>query len=168
MNTRSVPRLTVVAVVAMLLAGCSSTTPGGTNSTGKSLQLRIVISSTEGACSAPAITSDSPASACDNAGTTTYELAKSLGTITPISVTLPKDQGSAHSVALELNKADTSTLGDVSREAVDKHLAIVFDGRVLSAPLVKEALTSSTLTLACGTASEAKQVAAELTASKTP
>ncbi len=141
MSTRSIAHLVVLAVIATLLAGCSSTTPGGTTSAGKPLQLRLVISSTAGTCSAPAVTSDSPASACDNAGTTTYELARPLGTITPVSVVLAKDQGSAHSVTLELNKADAGTLGDVSREAVDKHLAIVLDGRVLSAPLVQEPLT---------------------------
>lgn len=168
MSTRSIAHLVVLAVIATLLAGCSSTTQGGITSAGKPLQLRLVISSAAGTCSAPAVTSDSPASACDNAGTTTYELARPLGTITPVSVVLAKDQGSAHSVTLELNKADAGTLGDVSREAVDKHLAIVLDGRVLSAPLVQEPLTTSTLTLAFGTSTEARQAAAELTASKTP
>jgi preprotein translocase subunit SecD len=110
-----------------------------------------VISSTEGTCSAPAVTSDSPAGACDNASATTYELAKALGAITAISVALPKDQGSAHSVTLEPNKADAGTLDEVSREAVDKHLAIVLDGGVLSAPLVNEPLTTNMLTLAFGT-----------------
>ena len=58
-------------------------------------------------------------------------------------------------------------LADVSRAAIDKHLAILLDGRVLAAPLVKNPLTTSQVTLAFGTASEAKQVAAELTASAT-
>jgi preprotein translocase subunit SecD len=124
---------------------------GVTSSAGKPLQLRLVISSTEGTCSAPAVTSDSPAGACDNASATTHELAKALGTITAISVALPKDQGAAHSVTLELNKADAGTLDEVSREAVDKHLAIVLDGGVLSAPLVNEPLTTNMLTLAFGT-----------------
>ncbi len=168
MNTRFVARFAVLAAVATLLAGCSSTATGDTGSPGKPLQLRLVISSVEGTCSAPALTSDGPASACDRAGTTTYELAKSLGVVTPISVALSQDQGSTNSVTLELNKADTGTLGDVSREAVDKHLAIVLDGRVLSAPLVKAPITTSKLTLAFGTASEAKQVATELNASATP
>jgi preprotein translocase subunit SecD len=88
--------------------------------------------------------------------------------VTPTSVTLPKDQGSANSVTLQLNQADTGTFGDVSRKAMDKQLAIVLDGRVLSAPLVKAPLTTNELTLAFGTASEAKQVAAELSASATP
>jgi len=141
---------------------------GVNSSAGKPLQLRFVISSTEGTCSAPAVTSNSPTGARDNAGATTYELAKALGTITPISVALPKDQGLAHSVTLELNKADAGTLDDVSREAVDKHLAIVLDDRILSAPLVNEPLTTSMLTPALGTSTEAEHVAAELTASKKP
>ena len=67
-----------------------------------------------------------------------------------------------------LNQADTSTLGNVSGDAIDKNLAIVLDGRVLSAPLVKAPITTSPLTLAFGSASEAKQTAADLTASATP
>jgi preprotein translocase subunit SecD len=168
MNIRLVARFAVLAAVATLLAGCSGTAAGATSTPGKPLQLRLVISSVEGTCSAPALSSDSPASACDRAGTTTYELAKSLGVVTPTSVALSKDQGSANSVTLELNKADTGTFANGSRKAMDKYLAIVLDGRVLSASLVKDPITTSEVTLAFGTASEAKQVAAELSASATP
>ena len=168
MNTRFGVDFVVLAAVTVLLAGCSSTADAGAGATGKPLQLRLVISSVNGTCTAPALRSDGPASACDSAGTITYELGKSLGTVTPTSVTLSKDQGSAHSVLLELNTADITTLGKVSGDSIDKNLAIVFDGRVLSASLVKAPITSSPLTLAFGTASDAKQTAAELAASATP
>jgi preprotein translocase subunit SecD len=167
MRTWSIARLAVLAAVVALLAGCSSTASVGDGSPGTPLQLRLVASSVQGTCSAPALTSDEPASACDRAGNTTYQLGESLGVITPTSVVIPKDQGSAQSIILELDKADTGMLADVSRAAIDKHLAILLDGRVLSAPLVKNPLTTSQVTLAFGTASEAKQVAAELTASAT-
>jgi preprotein translocase subunit SecD len=167
MRTRSIARLAVLAAVVALLAGCSSAASVGDSSPGKPLQLRLVTSSVQGTCSAPALTSDGPASACDRAGSTTYQLGESLGVITPISVVLPKDQGSAQSVILELDKADTGTLAAVSRAAIEKHLAILLDGRVLSAPLVKNPLTTSQVTLALGTASEAQQVAAELGAPAT-
>jgi preprotein translocase subunit SecD len=167
MHTRSVARVAVLATVVALLAGCSSAASGGNGSPGTPLQLRLVTSSVEGPCSAPALTSDGPASACDRAGTTTYQLGKSLGVITPISVVLRKDQGSAQTIILEFDKADTDTLGDVSREALEKHLAILLGDRVLSAPLVKNPITTSQLALAFGTAAEAKQVAAELGASAT-
>jgi preprotein translocase subunit SecD len=91
-----------------------------------------------------------------------------LGEITPDSVTLSKDQALPNSVTLGLSDADTSTFDDVSREALNKNLAIVLDGRVLSAPFVKDALTTSSLTLIFETASEAKQVAADLEAPATP
>lgn len=168
MITRFVAHFTILAAVAILLAGCSRTATGDPSPLAKPLQLRLVTSSAEGTCTVPALTSDGPASACDRAGTITYELGKSLGTVTPTSVKLSKDQGSVHSVIFELNAADTSTLGSVSGKAIDKNLAIVLDGRVLSAPLVKAAITTSPLTLAFGTASEAKQTAAELHASATP
>ena len=168
MNTRFVAHFAVLAAVAIFLAGCSSAATVDTGLPGKPLQLRLVVSSVDGTCSAPALSSDGPASACDRAATTTYELAKSLGVVRPTSVAFPENEGSENLVVLELNKADTATLRDVSREAIDKHLAIVLDGRVLSAPLVKDPLTTSQLTLAFGTASEAKQVAADLGASATP
>lgn len=78
-----------------------------------------------------------------------------------------KDQGSTHSVILELNKADIDTLGNVSGEAIHKNLAILLEGRVLSAPVVEAPITTSPLTLAFETASDAKQTATELRASAT-
>jgi preprotein translocase subunit SecD len=114
------------------------------------------------------VTSAGPATACNKAGTTTYKLAKTLGAITPTSVALTKNQGPANAVTLGFSKADASTLGDVSRKAIDKHLAIILEGRVISAPLVKQPLTARTLTLAFRTASGAKQVAAKLGAYGTP
>ena len=168
MNSRFVVHFAVLATVSALLAGCSSPADVEANAGGKPLQLRLVTSSVNGTCTALALRSDGPASACNRAGTTTYELGKLLGTVTPTSVTLSKDQGSAHSIILELNTADTNTLGKVSGDAIDKNLAIVLDGRVLSTPLVKAPITSSPLTLAFGTASEAKQTTAELRTSATP
>lgn len=168
MNTRFVARFAILASVAILLAGCSSTARGDTSSPGQPLQLRLVTSSVEGACTLPGLKSDGPGSGCDSAGTITYELGKSLGTITPTAVTLSKDQGSAHSVVLELNAADAGTFGDATGKAIDKNLAIVLDGRVLAAPLVKAPITTGPLTLAFGTASEAKHAAAELSAPAAP
>lgn len=162
MNPRIAVHVAVLATVSVLLAGCSGPADGDAHAAGKPLQLRLVSSTVDGTCTAPALTSDGPASACNTAGTTTYELGKSLGTVTPTSVTLSADQGSANSIILELNAADTSTLGKVTGDAIDKNLAIILDGRVLSAPLVKTPITSSPLTLAFGTASEAKQTAAKL------
>ena len=159
--------LALVAVVT-LLTGCSSTADGDTDAPGKPLQLRLVLSFVEGSCTAPALTSDGAATVCDRAGTITYELAPVLGVITPDSVALSEDQKSALSVSLGLNDADIVTLGDVSRGALNKNLAIVLDGRVLTAPLVQDALTTSPLTLAFATAAEAKQVAADLGGTATP
>jgi preprotein translocase subunit SecD len=165
MHTRPTSSLAVLVAIAMLLAGCTSTAPDHTSSRGSSLQLRLATSSVEGKCSVPAPTSKSPASACDRTGTTTYKLGESLGVITPTSVDVPKDQGSPQSVVLNFNKADTRTLDAVSRKAMGKSLAILLDGRVLSAPIVEEPITTSQLTIAFATSSEAKQVASELGAS---
>ena len=161
----------VVAVTAVmtLLAGCSSDgAEGGTSSRGMPLQLRLVMSSVAGSCTSPDLISDPAASACDREGTTTYELSEVLGVITPESVTLSAVQESAPSVTLSLSDADIVTLGEVSREALNKNLAIILDGRVMSAPMVMDTLTTSPLTLAFATDSEANQAAADLRAPEIP
>ena len=161
-----VAALTAGAVT--LLAGCGSTAEPDTSSGGMPLQLRLVVSSVDGSCTAPALTVNDASTACDREGTATYELSEVLGVITPDSVTLSSDQEPAPSVTLSLSDADTVTLGEVSREALNQNLAIVLDGRVLSAPLVMDALTTSPLTLAFASASEAELAAADLSASANP
>jgi len=159
-------RLTILVAVASIVAGCSAAN-GDRGSPKPPLQLRLVTSSAEGPCSAPPLTSDGPGRACDRAGTTTYELGQSLGVVTPTSVTLDS-QGAGQSVAAEFDKADASKLGEVTGKALDKQLAILLDGKVLSAPVVKAALTTGNVSFTFGTASEAKQVAADLGAPATP
>jgi len=159
-------RLTVLVAVASIVAGCSAANGDG-GSTKPPLQLRLVTSSAEGPCSAPPLTTDGPGSACDRAGTTTYKLGESLGVVTPVSVTLD-GQAAGQTVNAEFDKADASKLGDVTGKAIEKQLAILLDGKVLTAPLVKEPLTGGKVAFAVGTPAEAEQVAAELSASPTP
>lgn len=166
MRAQTFARLAVLVAVASIVAGCS-TANGDGGSPGPPLQLRLVTSSAEGPCSAPPMTSDGPGSACDRAGTTTYELGESLGVVTPTSVTLD-GRGAGQTVNAEFDKADAGKLGDVTGKALEKQLAILLDGKVLSAPVVKSALTTGNVAFTFGTASEAKQVAAELGASATP
>jgi preprotein translocase subunit SecD len=168
MNSRFYVHSAALATVAVLLAGCSGSADGDKSVAGNPLQLRVVGSMVDGACTAPSLKSDGPASACNTTGTTKYELGKSLGTITPTSVTLSADQGSAHSIVFEFNAADTSRLSTASGTAMNKNLAILLDGRVLSAPLVNAQITSSPLTLAFSTAAEAKQTVIALRPSGTP
>jgi hypothetical protein len=168
MRTRSFARLTVLVAVASVIAGCSAANgaAGEGGAPRPALQLRLVTSSAEGPCSAPPLTSDGPGSACDTAGTTTFELAESLGVVTPTAVTRG-GQGAAQNVVVEFDTADTSTLSDVTGKAIDKQLAALLNGKVLSAPTVKSAITTGKVTFAFGTASEAERVAAELGASPT-
>ena len=162
MRTRSVPRVCVLVVVAFLAAGCGAA-HGHSASAMHSLQLRLVESSTAGTCSAPPLTTDGPGSACDREGTTTYVLGKSLGTVTPTSVST---QG--HGVYLEYDQAGVDTMREVTTSAVDKQMAILLDGKVLGAPVVKEPLTTRSGELALATPAEAEAVAAELRGTATP
>jgi len=75
--------------------------------------------------------------------------------VTPTSVTLD-GQGSGQTVVVGFDKADASKLGDVTREALEKQLAILLDGKVLSAPVVKAPLTTGKVAFAFGTATEAE------------
>ncbi len=164
MRAQTFARLTVLVAVASIVAGCSAANRAGGSPT-PPLQLRLVTSSAEGPCSAPPLTSDGPGSACDRAGTTTYELGESLGVVTPTSVT--RDGQERQTVDAEFDKADASKLGDVTGKAVEKQLAILLDGKVLTAPVVKEPMTTGKVTFAFGTAAEAEKVVAELSASAT-
>ena len=164
MRARTFARLTVLVAVASIVAGCSAANRDG-GSPAPPLQMRLVTSSAEGPCSAPPLTSDGPGSACDRAGTTTYELGESLGVVTPTSVT--RDGQERQTVRAEFDKADASKLGDVTGKALEKQLAILLDGKVISAPVVKAPLTTGNVAFAFGTAAEAEKVATELGASPT-
>ena len=93
-------------------------------------------------------------------------MGESLGVVTPTSVTLD-GQGAGQTVDAEFNKADASKLGDVTGKALEKQLAILLDGKVLSAPVVKAPLTTGNVSFTFGTAAEAEKVATELGASPT-
>ncbi|WP_156109712.1 hypothetical protein [Cryobacterium sp. MLB-32] len=51
---------------------------------------------------------------------------------------------------------------------MNKNLAFVLDGRVLSAPRVMNAVTTGQIALGFGSAAEAEQVAAEMSTTATP
>ncbi len=162
MRTRSFARLTALLAFASIVAGCSAANGDGGSPT-PPLQLRLVTSSAEGPCSAPPLTSDGPGKACDWAGTTTYALGESVGVLTPTSVA--RDGQDRQTVVAEFDKADSNKLGDVTRKALEKRLAVLLNGKVISAPVVKAPLTGGKVAFAFGTASEAGQVAAALGAS---
>jgi hypothetical protein len=164
MRTRSFARLTALLAVASIIAGCGAANSDG-GSTAPPLQLRLVTSSAEGPCSAPPLTSGAPGSACDRAGTTTYELGESLGVLKPTSVT--RDGQEKQSLNAALDKAGASKFGDVTGKAVGKQLAILLGGKVLSAPVVQGPLTSGNVTFTFETAAEAEKAATELGASPT-
>ena len=162
MRTWSGSRVVVLVAAVLLAAGC-----GGASGHGRSamhqLQLRLVTSSSAGTCSAPPLTTDGPGSACDREGTTTYVLGKSLGTVTPTSVSTQ-----SHGVDIQMDKAGIDTMREVTTSAVDKQIAILLDGKVLAAPVVHEPLTTSSFELALATPAEAATVATELRGTATP
>ena len=162
MPTWSGSRVVVLSAAVLLASGCSGASGHG-GSAMHQLQLRLVTSSSAGACSARPLTTDGPGSACDREGTTTYVLGKSLGTVTPTSVST---QG--HGVDVEMDKTGVDTMREVTTSAVDKQVAILLDGKVLAAPVVHEPLTTGSLELALATPSEADTVAAELRGTATP
>ena len=104
---------------------------------------------------------------CDWAGTTTYEVGESLAEITPTSVKRSTDGTGQPLIALTFDEAGSGALGDATRGAVQKQLAILLDGRVIAAPTVMEPITTGQLTLGGQTQHEAEEVEATLTTSAT-
>ncbi len=166
MRTTSLARLAALVAAVSVVAGCSAAN-GAVSSTAAPLQLRLVTSSAQDRCSAAPLTSAGPGSACNSAGTTTYELGESLGVVTPTSVTRT-GRGAGQTVDVMFDTADGNTLAEVTRAAVGKQLALLAEGRVLSAPRVAAAITGGALTFSFGTAAEADQVAAALGATAPP
>lgn len=160
MVSRRVARFLILVGAASLVAGCGD--GGGGASPTPALQLRLVRSSIEGPCSEPPLTSDLPGTACGMTGATSYELGESLGEVTPTAATLIDGQGSGQGVAVELDEADAATLGDVTRGAVDERLALLLEGRVISAVRVVDPITGGQLVLAMATPAEAERVVATL------
>lgn len=163
MLSRPVARFLIPVVAASLVAGCGN--GAGVASPSPALQLRIVTSSIEGPCSEPPLTSDAAGTACGMTGATSYEVGELLGEVTPTTATLIDGQGSGQGVAVELDEADAATLGDVTRGAVDERLALLLEGRVISAVRVVDPITGGQLVLATATSAEAEQVVATLGAS---
>jgi len=164
----SFAHLALLVSIAAIAAGCAAADgaegPGG--SMAPPLQLRRVTSSATGPCSAPPLTADGPGTTCDIEGATTYELAETLGVVTPTSV-VRESQGGGLTLVVEFDDADTKTLEDVSGQAIGEELAILLDGKVLSAPTVQAPITTSPITFGFGTASDADRVAALLGTSAT-
>jgi preprotein translocase subunit SecD len=164
LRAQTFARVTVLVALASIVAGCSAANGDG-SSPAPPLQLRLVTSSVEGPCSAAPLTSDGPGSACDVAGNTTYQVGESLGVVTPRSV--KRDGQEKRAVSTQLDKADAKKFGDVTGKAVQKQLAILLNGKVISAPVVAEPLTTGKVTLTFETEAEAQRVATELGASPT-
>jgi hypothetical protein len=164
MRAQTLARLTVLVAVASIVAGCSAANGDG-GSPAPPLQLRLVTSSAEGPCSAASVTSDGPGRACDIAGNTTYELGESLGVVTPRSVW--RDGQEKQAVSADFDKADARKFGDVTGKAVQKQLAILLAGKVISAPVIAEPLTAGEVTFTFETEAEAQKVATKLGASPT-
>ncbi|MBP1302156.1 hypothetical protein [Curtobacterium sp. 1310] len=155
------PRFTRLAAAAGLVAvltGCATQAPPADGPAMKSLQLRAVVSEVEEACTAPPVTTEVAASACDQDGATTYRLAKSLGSITPTSAHRSDGEGAGGSIVLQFDRTDSDVLASATRETIDERMAILLDGRVLSAPQVMEPLTGGEVTLAFGSSAEAREV----------
>ncbi len=163
MILRSLARVVPLVAAVALAAGCGGGDGGDASST-PALQLRLVISSSDGACSEPPLTSDGAGSACSISGETSYELGESLGKVTPTNATLTDDRGAGQGVALEFDEADIATLNDVTGDAVIEELALLLDGRVISAARVVDPIAGGQLLLAMATPADAEQVVATLRA----
>ena len=157
MRTPAAARIPVLVTGVLLAAGCSTAAGHGGTSTSP-LQLRLVTSSSAGECTAPPLAGDAPGVACDREdGTTTYELGRALGTVTPASVAR-EGQG----VVVHLDEADAVTLRTVTTAALGRQVAVLLRGKVVSAPVVEEPISNGAMVLTFATPAVAADVAQEL------
>jgi preprotein translocase subunit SecD len=171
MRTRSAARVVGLGTAAALLAGCGSASGisavSGSPTPTLTLELRLVDSSTDGPCSEPPLTSGAPGSACGESGTTTYQVGASLGEVTPTAVTYTGGLSARQVFRMEFDDAGRVTLADVTRSAVGKELAILVEGKVLSAAHVIDPITGGQFELTTTTPAETEKAAAALHASAT-
>lgn len=165
MRTQSSARLAVLVSATFVVTGCAAA-DGADGAAAPPLQMRIVTSSEPGPCTAAPLTADGPGTACGLDGTTTYELAESLGVVTPISVTRD-GQGGAQTIGVEFGEADASTLSEVTGDATDEQLALLLNGEVLTAATVLAPITNGAFSFGFRNAADADRVAALLGASST-
>lgn len=109
--------------------------------------------------SAAPLTSVGPGTACDRSGNATYEVGESLGVVTPASVA---HDSQSPTVLVGLDGAGSSTFSAVTAKALGKQLAMLLDGRVIGAPVAKEAVSGGHIQMSFATASEAEAVAVAL------
>ena len=162
----------VPAVIGLASASAASEAAPSASAAGPAvvpLQLRLVTSSTDGPCSAPALTGAGAGDACDAAGSTTYTLGESLGELTATSATVAADDAqSTGRVLITLDATGSATLRDATAAAVGQRLAMLADGKVLSAPTVGAVVTGDQLVITGATRAAADQIAATLLAPATP
>lgn len=127
------------------------------------LDLRLVTSSMPGECTAPALTTDAPGTACDLDATTTYELGESLGHITPASVQLGGGQPAGATVELTFEGADQESLAAVTDGVIGQQLAMLADGTVLLATQVMSPIPGGAMEISAGTPTTASAIVALLT-----
>lgn len=148
------------------LGGADLPPAGSSAGAGVPLQLRLVVSSTTGACTAPALRDDAPGSACDLDGTTTYRLGEALGDLWPTAASIVRDDRTG--LDLTFSREGTATLTEVTSDAVGQQLAMLVDGRVIGAPQVMEPITLDQIETVFATAAQAQLVADLLTGTLPP
>lgn len=166
MRTLHVARVALLLTTVSLASGCAFADVQA-NPASYPLGLRLVTSSTPGSCSAPPLTADVAGTACDLEGTTTYALGAPLATVTPKSV-VRQTPAAGPSVVTTFGPTDTTTLRDVTTSEVNKQVAVLRDGKVVSAPLIKAPITDGSVTFSFATSAQADDVAAALGARSTP
>ncbi|WP_263731978.1 SecDF P1 head subdomain-containing protein [Cellulomonas sp. SG140] len=165
MRTQHVVRTALLLTAVSLASGCGIANVQA-NPASYPLDLRLVTSSTRGPCNAPPLTADVAGSACDLAGSTTYVLGPPLDTVTPRSV-VRQTQAAGPSVVVTFGPTDTTTLHALTAGQVNKQVAMVLDGKVVAAPVIKAPITNGSVTFTFPTAAQADDAAGALGATST-
>ncbi|CAL8967671.1 Protein translocase subunit SecD [Cellulomonas sp. T2.31MG-18] len=160
MRTQHVARTALLLTAVSLASGCAVVDVQA-NPASYPIGLRLVTSSAPGPCSAPPLTADVAGTACDLAGSTTYVLGPPLATLTPRSVAR-QSPAAGPSVVATFGPTDTTTLRDVTTGQVNKQVAVLRDGKVVAAPVIKAPITNGSVTFSFSTAAQADDAATAL------
>lgn len=131
-------RLPWLVLTALLVAGCGRQASPVASTVLPSLQLRHVVSEAEGACTAPPLLTDAAGTSCSFDGRWSYALGPSLADLQPVSARFGSDPlGLETNLEVRLDRAGVERFADVSGDSIGRRVAVLFDGRVVTAPVIQ-------------------------------
>jgi hypothetical protein len=126
-------------LVALLASGCGHEAARVSSETAlPTMQVRSLVSESEGACTAPPLLTDAAGTACSADGRWSYALGPSLADLQPLSARFGTDQlGTETFIDVHLDRASEERFARVSGDSIGRRVAVLFEGRVVTSPVIQ-------------------------------